>query len=70
MKKPSRSDLLGALARGYAIDRNKNKVLDPDLVEDMADEVQKLLDPHEGTAAEQAAKVRAAARRGFFSAGE
>jgi len=34
-----KSDLLGALARGYCTDKNKHKVVDPDLVEAMAEEV-------------------------------
>ena len=32
----------GALARGYCTERNSHKVLDPDLIEDMAVEVDKL----------------------------
>jgi len=32
----------GALARGYCTDRNSKKVLDPDLIQDMAKEVMKL----------------------------
>jgi hypothetical protein len=31
--------ILQALARGYCSNRNKKKVLDPDLIEDMAKEV-------------------------------
>ena len=35
-------ELLGALARGYCTERNKHKILDPDLIKDMAVEVEKL----------------------------
>jgi len=35
----------GALARGYCTKKNENKVLDPDLIEDMAIEVEKLSRP-------------------------
>ena len=35
-------ELLGALARGYCTKRNSQKVLDPDLIQDMAKEVEKL----------------------------
>jgi len=34
-----KSEILGALARGYCTERNKKKVVDPDLIEDMAREV-------------------------------
>ena len=34
-----RAEVLGALARGYCTERNSKKVLDPDLIEDMATEV-------------------------------
>ena len=33
----------GALARGYCSDRNSKKILDPDLIEDMAVEIEKWL---------------------------
>jgi len=36
-------ELLGALARGYCTKRNSQKVLDPDLIQDMAKEVEKLI---------------------------
>lgn len=36
--------LLGALARGYCSDRNSHKVLDGELIEDMATEVKKEFD--------------------------
>jgi hypothetical protein len=35
------SDLLGALARGYCSEKNSSKTVDPDLIEAMAEEVQK-----------------------------
>ena len=35
----SREEILGALARGYCSKRNSNKILDPDLVGDMATEI-------------------------------
>ena len=35
MNKKLMEDLRGALARGYCTERNKHKVLDPDLIEDM-----------------------------------
>jgi hypothetical protein len=35
-------EVKGALARGYCSEHNRNKVLDPDLIEDMAAEVMKL----------------------------
>jgi hypothetical protein len=37
-------DIHQALARGYCTDRNSHKVLDPESIWDMAEEVQKLLD--------------------------
>jgi hypothetical protein len=37
-----KSDLLGALARGYCSDKNSGKIVDPDLIEAMAEEVQNL----------------------------
>ena len=37
-----RDGILQALARGYCSLKNKNKVLDPDLIEAMADELEKL----------------------------
>ena len=37
-----KEDISGALARGYCTKRNEKKVLDPDLIEDMAFEVGKL----------------------------
>jgi len=37
-----KSDLLGALARGYSRKKNKKKIMDPNLIEAMADEVIKL----------------------------
>ena len=40
-------ELLGALARGYCTKRNSQKVLDPDLIQDMAKEVEKLANPLE-----------------------
>ena len=36
---PDKEELRGALARGYCSKRNKHKVLDPDLIEDMVTEV-------------------------------
>lgn len=36
--------LLGALARGYCSDRNSHKVLDGELIEDMATEIKKEFD--------------------------
>ena len=39
MKKPE--NLMGVLARGYCTKRNEKKVLDPDLIEDMAVEMRK-----------------------------
>ena len=38
-------ELRGALARGYCTKRNSHKVLDSDLIEDMAIEVEKLYAP-------------------------
>lgn len=38
------SDLRGALARGYCHKENENKILDPDLIESMAQEVEKMND--------------------------
>lgn len=35
-------DVYEALARGYCTDRNAKKVLDPDLILDMAQEIMKL----------------------------
>jgi len=40
-------ELLGALARGYCTKRNSQKVLDPDLIQDMAKEVERLAKPLE-----------------------
>ena len=34
-----KAEVSGALARGYCTKRNSKKVLDPDLIEDMATEV-------------------------------
>ena len=34
-----KAEVSGALARGYCTERNSKKVLDPDLIEDMATEV-------------------------------
>lgn len=34
-------DITGAMARGYCTKRNSHKILDPDLIEDMASEVRK-----------------------------
>lgn len=39
-----REKVLGALARGYGTERNKNKVVDPDLCEDMAAEMMKVIE--------------------------
>ena len=36
-----KENLRGALARGYCTERNKHKILDPDLIEDMVTEAQK-----------------------------
>lgn len=36
-------EIAGAIARGYCSEKNSHKVLDPDLVEAMAVEVEKLL---------------------------
>jgi hypothetical protein len=38
-----KSDLLGALARGYCSEKNSGKTVDPDLIEAMAEEVLALL---------------------------
>ena len=38
-----RETIRGALARGYGSKRNEKKTLDPDLIEDMAIEVEKSL---------------------------
>ena len=38
-----REEIVGALASGYCSKRNENKILDPDLIEDMAIQVEKLL---------------------------
>jgi len=43
-KKQKIIEIQGALARGYCTKRNENKVLDPDLIEDMATEVAALDD--------------------------
>jgi hypothetical protein len=40
-------ELLGALVRGYCTKRNSQKVLDSDLIQDMAREVEKLATPLE-----------------------
>ena len=40
-------DIRGALARAYCTKRNENKVLDPDLIEDMAVEVDAFLTQRE-----------------------
>ena len=40
-------ELRGALARGYCTKRNSQKVLDPDLIQDMAKEVERLAKPLE-----------------------
>lgn len=37
-------EISGALARGYCTDRNEHKVVDPDLIEDMATEVKQIID--------------------------
>jgi hypothetical protein len=37
-------EVLGAIARGYSTERNRSKVLDPELCEDIGIEVQQLLD--------------------------
>jgi len=34
-----KSDLYGALARGYCSEKNSSKIVDPDLIEAMADEI-------------------------------
>ena len=39
----SREEILGALARGYCSNDNKDKVMDADLINDMADEVIKVI---------------------------
>lgn len=41
-KEPEWCELRGALARGYCSSSNENKVLDPDLIEAMAVEVEKI----------------------------
>lgn len=41
---PEEGDIRGAIARGYTTKRNENKVLDPDLCEDIATEVKQLLE--------------------------
>ena len=47
----NRVDLIGALARGYCSKENEKKVMDPTLIEAMADEVGKLpQDPYLGCA--------------------
>ena len=43
----NKEELLGVLARGYCTKRNSQKVLDPDLIQDMAKEVEKLATPLE-----------------------
>ena len=52
MNKKLMEDLRGALARGYCTERNKHKVLDPDLIEDMVtqahDQIMELLAHKEG----------------------
>lgn len=39
-----REEIVGALARGYCTKENENKVLDPTLIEAMANEVEKVLE--------------------------
>lgn len=39
-----RDEILGGLARGYCSKSNESKVLDPDLIEAMADEVATAVD--------------------------
>ena len=39
-----REKVLGALARGYVTERNSGKILDPDLCEDMATEIMKVIE--------------------------
>jgi hypothetical protein len=42
----SREELMGALARGYCTKRNEDKITDPNLIEDMATEVEKIFSAH------------------------
>lgn len=37
----NRSELVGTIARGWCHPKNENKVMDPDLVEAIADEIEK-----------------------------
>ncbi len=37
--KDAREELRGIIAQGYCTDRNSKKVLDPDLIEDIADAI-------------------------------
>jgi len=48
MKEIIKEDILGAIARGYCIKRNENKILDPDLCADMAEEIYKLINQKQG----------------------
>jgi hypothetical protein len=44
-----KSDLYGALSRGYCSEKNKHKVVDPDLIEAMADEILLLYCQNQGS---------------------
>jgi hypothetical protein len=44
-----KADLYGALSRGYCSEKNSSKIVDPDLIESMADEVLLLYCKNQGS---------------------